>query len=190
MSMPPTLADIAALPRCCATTPRCAQADGDWQLDGDPTEGALLTLALQGRARPRASRREDAAAHRRHPVRVRAPLHGDAASRPRRPRLRLSSRARRSASSACAPDSARPVTDEPLDPAFWHARIETLAARGPARAGAGAACPCRKRKRELAFADVEAGLTLLGAGRHHRPAARGGDRAPWRPAARPASASR
>ncbi len=37
-----------------ATTPACAMRDGRWTVQGDPTEGALLAAAAQGRPGPRA----------------------------------------------------------------------------------------------------------------------------------------
>jgi hypothetical protein len=75
---------------------------GGWQLVGDPTEGALLTLAAQGRPRPRCRSTSADAARRRDPVRVRTPLHGHAAPRSRRAQPPCCSRVRRSACSTCA----------------------------------------------------------------------------------------
>ena len=56
---------------------------GTWSVVGDPTEGALVTLALKAGLDPGRGGRPDAA-RGRDPVRVRAPLHGDPASRPPR----------------------------------------------------------------------------------------------------------
>ena len=51
------------------------EEDGQWQLTGDPTEGALLALGGQDRPVPVASPCP-LAPHGLHPLRVRAPLHG------------------------------------------------------------------------------------------------------------------
>ena len=54
------------------------QEEGVWKVEGDPTEGALYPFAakLGTRAATRAGR---LSAHRRHPVRIRTPVHGDVA---------------------------------------------------------------------------------------------------------------
>ena len=52
------------------------QEDGAWKVEGDPTEGALYPFAATTRARS-AGRAGRLSAHRRHPVRIRTPVHGD-----------------------------------------------------------------------------------------------------------------
>ena len=67
----------AASPRF-ATTRSCGSEDGVWKVEGDPTEGALYPFAakLGTRSAEGAGRLSP---DRRHPVRVRAPIHGDPA---------------------------------------------------------------------------------------------------------------
>ena len=59
-----------------ATTLSCAKVDGVWKVEGDPTEGALYPFAAKlGMDRQTGAGR--LSAHRRHPVRIRTPVHGD-----------------------------------------------------------------------------------------------------------------
>jgi magnesium-transporting ATPase (P-type) len=51
--------------------------------------------------------------------------------------------------------------EAPLEPGYWHRRMDEIAARGQ-RLLALAVRPAAPGQRELRFADVEAGLTLLG----------------------------
>ena len=60
---------------------RLRNHDGVWQVEGDPTEGALLALAVKGRHRPDIGDCHSSA-YRCHSFRVRASIHGDAAPRP------------------------------------------------------------------------------------------------------------
>ena len=54
------------------------EEDGAWKVEGDPTEGGALSVRDQARHGP-AGRAGCVSAHRRHPVRVGAQVHGDAA---------------------------------------------------------------------------------------------------------------
>ena len=52
------------------------QGGGVWKVEGDPTEGALYPFAAKlGMDRQTGAGR--LSAHRRHPVRIRTPVHGD-----------------------------------------------------------------------------------------------------------------
>jgi len=64
------LADIARAALLCNDA-ILRETDGEWQLEGDPTEGALLALAIKARAGC-ALRGRVPAAHRCHPLRIRA----------------------------------------------------------------------------------------------------------------------
>jgi magnesium-transporting ATPase (P-type) len=71
-SRPPGTCARLARRRRCATTPRCAEG-GQWLVEGDPMEGALLAFA--GKA---GRRSHDGAPARRHSLRQPPPLHGRA----------------------------------------------------------------------------------------------------------------
>ncbi len=113
------LAGIGPRPPCCATTPACARPTANGMLEGDPTEGALLALAIKAGLDARCRGRVPAA-HRCHPLRIRAPVHGDAASRPRRAALVLVKGAPERMIWPCAPGNGEPASVEPIDAAYWH----------------------------------------------------------------------
>jgi len=135
------------------------RGESDWQIQGDPTEGALVVLAAKLGLDPAQERREYPrrdlipfeSAHR-----FMATLHHDHAGHgfiyvkgaPERI-LDLCSHVRRGGDEA------------PLDPPRWHARAETLAADGH-RVLAIAFRTADAEQRELRFDDLEGGLTLLG----------------------------
>ena len=128
-------------------------------MDGDPTEGALLTLGLKAgwtRVEREACPRTDAIPFESE-HRFMATLHHDHEGRgfvyvkgaPERllAHVRLAAHRR----------GRRPAAGSP----YWHRRVEELAARGQ-RVLAVAAKAAAADHRELSFADVEQGLTLLG----------------------------
>jgi magnesium-transporting ATPase (P-type) len=133
--------------------------ESGWQIQGDPTEGALVVLAAKLGLDPAQERREYPrtdlipfeSAHR-----FMATLHHDHAGHgfiyvkgaPERI-LDLCSHERRGGDEA------------PLDPPRWHARAEALAADGH-RVLAIAFRAADPEQRELRFDDLEGGLTLLG----------------------------
>ncbi|MBZ0145438.1 MAG: HAD-IC family P-type ATPase, partial [Rhodocyclaceae bacterium] len=153
----PELADIARAALLCNDAV-LHEAGGEWKLEGDPTEGALLTLALkaglerhyESESLPRVDAIPFESEHR-----FMATLHHDHAGHafafvkgaPER-LLQMCTRQRVAGE------------DRPLDDAFWHRQVEALAAAGQ-RVLALAEAPMEKGKRELDFADVEQGLTLL-----------------------------
>ncbi len=154
---PAELTDIARAALLCNDA-TLRGVNGDWKLEGDPTEGALLALAMkagldppfEGEALPRVDIIPFESAHR-----FMATLHHDHAGHvfvfvkgaPERV-IGMCARQRESGG------------DKPLDAALWHGRIDDLATRG-FRVLALAMAPMARGKRELAFADVEGGLTLL-----------------------------
>lgn len=134
---------------------------GDWLLNGDPTEGALITLALKaglerGFEREQLPRTDVIPFESEH--RFMATLHHDHSGSGRiylkgAPERVLDLCVRQRAASG----------DVPLERDFWHARMEEVAADGmrllavAVREGEGEAVP-----RELSFAGIEqGGFTLL-----------------------------
>jgi magnesium-transporting ATPase (P-type) len=143
--------------RCCDAEVR--QVEGDWVVHGDPTEGALVTLAMkagldpafESQACPRADVIPFESEHR-----FMATLHHD----------------REGGASICVKGAPERILrmclrqrsdagDEPLDAAYWHRRMEEIAARGQ-RLLAVALRATGPGHGELRFADVEDSLTLLG----------------------------
>jgi magnesium-transporting ATPase (P-type) len=135
------------------------QREEKWLIQGDPTEGALLTLAgkcgLDGRHETQMRPRSDVIPFESE-RRFMATLHHDHAGHgfiylkgaPERV-LEMCSRQRRQGE------------DEPLDRACWLQSVEDLAGRGQ-RLLAVAFKPFAKDQRELTYAEVDSGLTLLG----------------------------
>ncbi|MDP2881623.1 MAG: cation-transporting P-type ATPase [Azonexus sp.] len=151
------LADIARSALLCNDAILCETA-GDWKLEGDPTEGALLTLALkagldarfEAEALPRIDVIPFESEHR-----FMATLHHDHAGHA----FAFVKGAPERVIGMCSKQRTN-GEDKTIDPLLWQARIDELAAQG-FRVLALATAPMEKGKRELAFADVESGLTLL-----------------------------
>jgi len=135
------------------------QHEDAWTIEGDPTEGALLTLALKAGLDPEF---EVNAAHRVDSIpfesehRFMATLHHDHAGHV----YAYVKGAPERVLDMCGFERRR-GDRRPLDLAAWHRRIDALAAEGQ-RVLALAILPFDARKEELAFSDVEAGLELLG----------------------------
>ena len=135
------------------------QDNGNWILEGDPTEGALLTLGLkagldpdfQSREWPRTDVIPFESEHR-----FMATLHHDHAGHgfvyikgaPER-LLEMCSMQRQHGE------------DMPLDPEYWQQQMERMANQGQRLLAVGFKLADAEH-RELRFADVETGLTLLG----------------------------
>ncbi len=132
---------------------------GEWVVDGDPTEGALVSVAMkagidpafESRAWPRTDVIPFESEHRfmatlHHDHEGHAAIHVKGAPE-RILEMCETQRAQRG--------------DEPLDRASWHARMEEIAARGQ-RVLALALRQVSGDQRELRFGDVEGGLTLVG----------------------------
>lgn len=138
---------------------RLAETDAGWQLTGDPTEGALITLALKSGLDPAVER----AAWPRTDVipfesehRFMATLHHDHAGHGW---IALKGAPERVLSLAAT--EAHGDTERPLDPARWRARMDTAAAQG-LRLLAIARRTARPSQRSLDFADIErGGFTLI-----------------------------
>ena len=154
----PALDDLmrgAAL--CCDATLR--EAGDDWVVDGDPMEGALLALArkagldpdFEAKAFPRTDVIPFESEHR-----LMATLHHDHEGRG----YIFVKGAPERLLGLCKMQRAGGA-DAPLDAAYWHGRMEEMAARGQ-RVLALAVRATHADHRELSFADLEDGLTLVG----------------------------
>ncbi|MCX7945650.1 MAG: cation-transporting P-type ATPase [Hydrogenophilus sp.] len=154
---PELLTEIARAALLCNDA-RLYEVDGEWRLEGDPTEGALLTLALkagldarsEGEARPRRDAIPFESEHR-----FMATLHHDPSGQLL---LYVKGAPERLLSMCTQQRTAR--GDQPLAADLWRTRLDELAAAGyRVLALATKAMPADKQ--ELLFADVESGLTLL-----------------------------
>ncbi|MDD3517436.1 MAG: HAD-IC family P-type ATPase [Chromatiales bacterium] len=138
---------------------RVVERDGEWQVEGDPTEGALLALA--GKAgldfrqdrerRPRLDAIPFEPAHR-----FMATLHHDFAGH----HFVVVKGAVEALLPRCALQRSD-GQDRPLDASYWHAQVEAIAADGD-RVLALAFATLPPPAAELNFADLSEGLTLLG----------------------------
>jgi magnesium-transporting ATPase (P-type) len=135
------------------------QSDGDWIVNGDPTEGALISLAKKvghnvDAARKRFVRLDEIPFDSRH--RYMATLH----SHPERPPVIYLKGAPERILEMCA----RVATfngDQPVDVGRWHREGENLAAAGQ-RVIALAHRVMPEGTRQIGPTEVETGLTLLG----------------------------
>jgi len=135
------------------------QSDGDWRVEGDPMEGALLTLGRKGGVDieaetgnwPRVDLIPFDSQHR-----FMATLHHDHTGQA----VVLLKGAPERVFEMCH-RQAQAEGDAPLDLAHWQAEVERLAADGQ-RVLALASKPAAGAPVELDFADVEEGFVLLG----------------------------
>ena len=159
---------------------RIVEDDGRWDVRGDPTEGALETAALKA-GLDYGDEETRRPAPRRDPVRVGAPVHGDAPRRRRRAPDRLRQGRRREGPRALregrSAASAAPAAAgwSPLDADAVHAEVDALAADG-LRVLAFARGEVPAGQDALSHEDVAGGLVFLGPAGDDRPAAAGGDR--------------
>lgn len=155
---PAALADIGRIAMLCNDA-SLRETGGEWKLEGDPTEGALLTLALkcgldphfEAEALPRIDVIPFESEHR-----FMATLHHDHAGHA----LVFVKGAPERVIGMCSRQRAN-GQEQPIDSAFWPGKIEQLAAEG-FRVLALATRPMESGTRELSFADVEAELILIG----------------------------
>ncbi len=134
------------------------QRGGHWQIQGDPTEGALLTLALKGGL-------ESDFCHQEYPRSDAIPFESE--------HKFMATLHHDHQGVGCiywkgAPEQVLEICarqrsakgDDPLDRDFWQSQLEKIARQGQ-RTLAVAIKPVGD-KRELSFADVEDGMILLG----------------------------
>jgi len=133
--------------------------DDEWGLQGDPTEGALLTLGMKAgldisfeqEAWPRTDIIPFESQHQ-----FMATLHHDHTGQG----VSYIKGAPERIFTMCGFQRAG-LDDETLDLNYWHAQIEIMARRGQ-RVLAIACKKSAAKHHELAFTDIEQGLTLLG----------------------------
>ncbi len=154
----PILRELARAALLCSDA-TLREADGDWIVHGDPTEGALLTVAMKAGLDPdfesKACPRTDVVPFESQ-HRFMATLHHDheghgfiyVKGAPERI-LEMCARQR------------GPAADEPLDADYWRRRMDDMASRGQ-RVLALAWKAVAAERADLLFADVEDGLTLIG----------------------------
>ena len=154
----PELIDIGRIGLLCNDAV-LEQAEGQWRLTGDPTEGALIALALktgldakfESESLPRTDVIPFESEHR-----FMATLHHDHAGHG----FVFLKGAPERVLELCA-SQRQDGADRPLEPKFWHAAMEAAAGRGM-RLLALASKPAAAGRQEVDFTDVEAGgFTLL-----------------------------
>lgn len=153
------LLEIARAAQLCNDGRLQQDAAGHWLLHGDPTEGALLTLALKSgldiatlqAQLPRSDTIPFESEHR-----FMATLHHDHAGHG----LILLKGAPERVLEMCASQRSADGGDASLDADYWRRQATDLAARG-LRLLALASKPAAAEQRTLRFDDVESGLTLL-----------------------------
>jgi magnesium-transporting ATPase (P-type) len=162
--------DPALLARTAPVLPRLAEAaalcndaslhedEAGWQLAGDPTEGALLTLAMKAGLNPAELRIE----RERLDVIPFESEHRYMATLHRRGTggVLLVKGAPERVLAMCARQAGRDGSSEPLDMASWRAAVDAQARAG--RRVLALAARERPPGLDLQHADVEQGLTLLG----------------------------
>jgi magnesium-transporting ATPase (P-type) len=133
--------------------------DGSWELDGDPTEGALIVAGVKAGLDPERlaeelPRTDVIPFESEH--QFMATLHHDHLGHG----FVYLKGAPEAVLQRCA-DEARPDGLAPLDSALWHAELHALGGEGQ-RTLAVAAKPAEAEQRVLNFDDVADGFTLLG----------------------------
>jgi magnesium-transporting ATPase (P-type) len=156
----PLLAEmVRAAVLCNDAALRRADGDGRWVVDGDPMEGALVAVGVKAGLEPELERerypRTDVIPFESE-HRFMATLHHDHEGRG----FIYVKGAPERVLGMCAHERASDG-DRPLDAAYWHRRVEELAARGQ-RVLAVARREAAADHRELRFDDLEGGLALLG----------------------------
>ncbi|WP_440997663.1 cation-transporting P-type ATPase [Arhodomonas sp. SL1] len=133
---------------------------GRWQIEGEPTEAALITAGLKAGLDPKIRNRSEPrtdvipfdSAHK-----FMATLHHDHEGHARI----LVKGAPEAVLALCARERTLNGEDAPLDPERWHRRMDEVAGHGQ-RLLAVAMRPVPAEHIELTFDDLDGGLTLLG----------------------------
>ncbi len=154
----PELAELGRIALLCNDA-SLRETAGEWRLEGDPTEGALLTLGrkagldphFEAEALPRIDVIPFESQHR-----FMATLHHDHGGHA----FAFIKGAPEEVLARCA-HQRREGEDRPLNLPWWQDQIEAMGRAGQ-RVLALAFAPMTPGKTELDFADLEGGLTLLG----------------------------
>lgn len=133
-----------------------AEQQGSWTLIGEPTEGALCTLALKSGFKGEAYARLAAI-----PFESENKFMATLERLPEGEQRILLKGAPDRLLERCHLQRAADGSDEPLDKAFWEAEIDALGAEG-LRVLAAAARDVGAEHKELQMADVEQGMVFLG----------------------------
>jgi magnesium-transporting ATPase (P-type) len=154
----PLIVDLTRAALLCSDA-HLRQVSGEWLVEGDPMEGALVSLGVKAGYQPHAVRDEyprvdEIPFDAQH--RFMATLHHGPGGRP----LLYVKGAPERILEACA-EQAAAGGRVPLDPAYWHRVVAELAAGGQ-RVLALAMKPMPAGARGIAFSDAEQGLVLLG----------------------------
>ena len=152
----PALMRLARCALLCNDAQLHADEDGGWTLSGDPTEGALLTLALKAGLTAEAAGRECpriAAIPFESEQRFMATLHRDATGRV----FALLKGAPERVIGLCTDD----LNGQALDPEAWRARVRAAASQGQ-RVLALAEAEFPPGSETLTMADITPRFTLLG----------------------------
>ena len=158
------LAEVAAL---CNDASLQEDASG-WRLAGDPTEGALLTLALKAGLQPAALRQQQARrdvipfeSEHRFMATLHASAEGEDDADGTSGSVVLVKGAPERVLAMCSQQAGPEGQPEPLNPAFWHTAVQAQASAGR-RVLALARRVLPAGQQRLRPEDVEQGLTLLG----------------------------
>jgi len=154
----PLLREIAQAALLCNDA-TIIETDNQWQMHGDPTEGALITLALkagllQSHCQTQFPRTDAIPFESQH--RFMATLHHDHAGHG----FIYIKGAPEQVLDMCHHQRMR-GEDIPIDRSYWNASMDAMAENGQ-RLLAIAFKPATNEHRTLSFIDVETGLTLLG----------------------------
>ncbi len=155
----PTLLEICRAAVLCNDA-TISEENGHYRLQGDPTEGALITLGLKACLDPATVQKEFPRTDTipfESEHRFMATLHHDHAGNG----FILLKGAPERVLAACNAQRLN-GDDHPLDVTYWHASIEELAAQGQRVLAIATKPTGNDGRRELTFDDVEGGLTLLG----------------------------
>lgn len=156
--------DHAGLIELCRAGLLCNDAaayfgEGNWRFDGDPTEIALLVLAIKAGLNPALCAEEfprDDVIPFESEHRFMATLHHDHAGHS----FIYLKGAAETVLQRCSHERSQGET-RPLNPAFWHARLDEIGSQGQ-RTLALAFRAEESGARSIGFSDVDGGLTLLG----------------------------
>ncbi|MEO1191569.1 MAG: cation-transporting P-type ATPase [Pseudomonadota bacterium] len=155
----PSLAELALGALLCNDAD-LIEDEGQWRVQGDPMEGALVTLARKAGLDPQAQRQANPQSDAipfdsQH--RFMATLHHDHAGGAA---IHVKGAPERILA-MCSEQHGGTEAHGPVDQAYWHQQAEAIAARGQ-RVLAIATRAVPQGTQVLSFGDVESGLTLLG----------------------------
>ena len=172
----PVVEKMARVSRASAMNREIHDEGGTWKLSGDPTEGALLPFAAKA-GLDRAAEATRLARTNMIPFESRAQIHGDAGHGAGGESWLFVKGAPDVILNYCDRQELADGQRAPLDKDYWEKQNEAIASQGEPRAGAGVAAGRKDRREPTSIPrGLHAHAGAARAGRHHRSAARGGDR--------------